>query len=319
MQTLSPSRCERVTLNGLAYNVRHWGAADAPLLVMLHGWMDSSASFQFTVDALRHAWHVVAPDWRGYGQSEWLNRRYWFADYYADLDALLERYSPHAAARIVGHSMGGAVASLYGGARPERLAGLLMVDFIGLLANEAHEAPGRIREWLDNTRKTPKLRSYGSREQLAERLRQANSRLLAERAAFLAQHCAVETPDGRWVIACDPWHRVPSPHLYRIEEVMACWRAVTAPVRLVTADHGYVTQRFAGTPDELQRRMACFVKGSIVHIEDCGHNVQHDRPEKLAELIESFFDYPPDSVKPTSANTATPDRPTLDAGRSKDT
>ncbi len=96
MQTLTPFRCERVVIDRLAYNVRHWGPDDAPLLLMLHGWMDSSASFQFTVDALRHAWHVVAPDWRGYGQSEWLNRRYWFADYYADLDARLDRYSPGA-------------------------------------------------------------------------------------------------------------------------------------------------------------------------------------------------------------------------------
>ncbi len=292
MQTLAPSRCERVAINGLAYHVRHWGTDDAPLLLMLHGWMDSSASFQFTVDALRHSWHVLAPDWRGYGQSEWLHRSYWFADYYADLDALLDRYSPDVPARIVGHSMGGAVASIYGGVRPERIAGLLMVDFLGLLPNEAHQAPGHIREWLDRSRGTPQLRAYASREQLAARLRQFNARLLPERAAFLALHCATELPDGQLVVACDPWHKVPSPHLYRVEEVMACWRAMTAPVRLVMADEGYVWQRFEKHPDELQRRMACFAKGSIVRIDDCGHNVQHDRPEKLAELIESFFLYP---------------------------
>jgi pimeloyl-ACP methyl ester carboxylesterase len=280
--------CEQVAINGLAYNVRHWGPDDAPLLLMLHGWMDSSASFQFTVDALKHSWHVVAPDWRGYGQSEWLHRRYWFADYYADLDALLERYSPAAPARIVGHSMGGAVASIYGGARPERLAGLLMVDFLGLLPNEAPEAPGRIREWLEHTRRTPKMRPYASREELAVRLLQFNPRLLPDRATFLATHCATQLPDGQWVVAGDPWHKVPSPHLYRIEEVMACWRAVTAPVMLVTADEGYVMQRFGEHPEELQTRMECFAHGSIAALDDCGHNVQHDRPEKLAELIESL-------------------------------
>ena len=296
MQTLTPSRCERVAINRLNYNVRHWGPDDAPLLLMLHGWMDSSASFQFTVDALRHAWHVVAPDWRGYGQSEWLNRRYWFADYYADLDALLDRYSPGVPARIVGHSMGGGVASIYGGARPDRIAGLLMVDFLGLQPNAIHEAPGRIREWLDHARGTPKLRAYASRDQLAARLLQSNPRLLPERAAFLATHCATELPDGKYVVACDPWHKVPSPHLYRIEEVMACWRAMTAPVLLVTADQGYVQQRFGKSPDELQRRMNCFAKGSVACIDDCGHNVQHDRPEMLAELIESFFATVPDCM-----------------------
>ena len=292
MERQAPCRCERLPINGLTYHVRHWGPDDAPLLLMLHGWMDSSASFQFTVDALQRSWHVVAPDWRGYGQSEWLNRRYWFADYYADLDCLLDRYSPGVPARIVGHSMGGAVASIYGGVRPERIAGLLMVDFLGLLPNEAEEAPGRIRDWLDRSRATPKLRAYASREQLAARLLQFNKRLLPERAAFLATHCASQLPDGHWVVACDPWHKVTSPHLYRIEEVMACWRAMTAPVMLVTADEGYVMQRFGQHAEELQRRMDCFVHGHITRIDDCGHNVQHDRPEKLAELIESFFSYP---------------------------
>ncbi len=188
--------------------------------------------------------------------------------------------------------MGGAVASIYGGARPERIAGLLMVDFLGLLPNEAHEAPARIRDWLDHTRATPQMRAYASREQLAARLVQFNARLLPERATFLATHCASQLPDGRFAVACDPWHKVPSPHLYRIEEVMACWRALTAPVLLVTADEGYVMQRFGKDPGELQRRMDCFANASIAHISDCGHNVQHDRPEKLAELIESFFSYP---------------------------
>jgi pimeloyl-ACP methyl ester carboxylesterase len=292
MPTPATSRCEQVPINGLTYNVRHWGPDDAPLLLMLHGWMDSSASFQFTVDALKRSWHVLAPDWRGYGQSEWLHRRYWFADYYADLDALLDRYSPGAPARIVGHSMGGAVASIYGGARPERLAGLLMVDFLGLPANASDEAPGRIREWLDHSRATPQLRAYASREHLAARLLQFNKRLLPERARFLATHCATRLPDGQFVVACDPWHKIPSPQLYRVEEVMACWRALTAPVMLVTADEGYVLQRFGKHPAELQRRMDCFANGSIEHLDDCGHNVQHDRPEKLAELIESFFSEP---------------------------
>ena len=68
--------------------------------------MDSSPTFQFVVEALGGEWHVIAPDWRGYGASTWLGRPYWFADYYADLDALLHHYSSVAPARLVGHSMG---------------------------------------------------------------------------------------------------------------------------------------------------------------------------------------------------------------------
>jgi pimeloyl-ACP methyl ester carboxylesterase len=284
-----PSRCERLPINGMHYNVRHWGPDDAPRLFLLHGWMDSSPSFQFTVDALQKDWHVIAPDWRGYGQTEWLNRRYWFADYYADLDHLLDHYSPDEPARIVGHSMGGGVASIYGGARPERIAGLVIVDFLGLLPNEINEAPAHIRDWLDLLKKTPELRPYESRELLAKRLRQFNARMTAERADFIAEHCSTLRPDGQYVVACDPWHKVPSPNLYRLEEVMACWRAVTAPVELIVADEGYVMQRFEKDPDEMQRRLACFANLTLARIDDCGHNVQHDRPERLAALVEAFF------------------------------
>ena len=68
MDTYRASRCERIDVRGLQYNIRHWGPDGAPLLFMLHGWMDSSASFQFVVDALESEWHVVAPDWRGFGR-----------------------------------------------------------------------------------------------------------------------------------------------------------------------------------------------------------------------------------------------------------
>jgi pimeloyl-ACP methyl ester carboxylesterase len=93
-EILLPSTTETLDIRGLRYNVRHWGAADAPKLFLLHGWMDSSATFQFVVDAFRKSWHVIAPDWRGYGESEWLGRPYWFPDYYADLEVLLDHYSP---------------------------------------------------------------------------------------------------------------------------------------------------------------------------------------------------------------------------------
>jgi pimeloyl-ACP methyl ester carboxylesterase len=238
----TPCRCERLPINGLTYHVRHWGPDDAPLLLMLHGWMDSSASFQFTVDALRQSWHVLAPDWRGYGQSEWLNRRYWFADYYADLDYLLDRYSPDAPARIVGHSMGGAVASIYGGVRPERIAGLLMVDFLGLPPTKRTKRPA-----ASATGSTTRAR----RRNCAPMPAASNWRRAC--CSSTAACCpngrvsrdALHQPPARWpvVVACDPWHKVPSPHLYHRGSDGLLARD-DCPGMLVTADEGYVLQRF---------------------------------------------------------------------------
>ena len=75
------STTETIAIRGLRYNIRHWGPAGAPPVFLLHGWMDASATFQFVVDALQREWHLIAPDWRGYGDSQWLGHPYWFPDY----------------------------------------------------------------------------------------------------------------------------------------------------------------------------------------------------------------------------------------------
>ena len=98
---MTPSTSQFLAVRGLSYHVRSWGDAAAPKLFMLHGWMDVGASFQFLVDALARDWCVLAPDWRGFGQSAWCEDGYWFADYLADLDALLEHFTPDAPARAL--------------------------------------------------------------------------------------------------------------------------------------------------------------------------------------------------------------------------
>ena len=65
------SSSEFINVRGVRLHVRRWGAPDAPMLFMLHGWMDVAASFQFVVDALGDGWQVLAPDARGFGLSAW--------------------------------------------------------------------------------------------------------------------------------------------------------------------------------------------------------------------------------------------------------
>jgi pimeloyl-ACP methyl ester carboxylesterase len=135
------------------------------------------------------------------------------------------------------------------------------------------------------------MRAYASREQLAARLLQFNARLLPERAVFLAHALrSSELPDGQFGRRLRPLAQGSfAAALPRRGSHGLLARDDCTGTMLVTADEGYVLQRFGKHPGELQRRMACFANGSIAHIDDCGHNVQHDRPEKLAELIESFF------------------------------
>jgi pimeloyl-ACP methyl ester carboxylesterase len=114
-------RSSRIRVRGTDYHVHEWGDEGQPLLVCLHGWGDTGLTFQFVVDELAKTWHIIAPDWRGFGHSKSRAICYWFPDYLADLDALLSEYSPSTPAILVGHSMGANVAGLYAGVMPERV------------------------------------------------------------------------------------------------------------------------------------------------------------------------------------------------------
>jgi len=290
---MKTSRSEFITVRGLRYHLRHWGSDHAPILVMLHGWMDVSASFQFVVDALAADRHVIAPDWRGFGLTQRSGAdSYWFPDYLGDLDAILEHCSPGVAVDVLGHSMGGNVACMYAGIRPEKVGRLINLEGFGLAATRPDQAPGRYARWLDELRQPADMRRYATLDEVAARLRKTNPRLSPERAAFLAQHWAVQAADG-WEILGDPAHKRTNPVLYRIEEVLACWRQIAAPVLWVEAAQTDVW-RFLGPQDaaraEIDRRVACIGNVRRVTIGEAGHMLHHDQPGPLAREIEAFLE-----------------------------
>lgn len=288
-----PSRSEFIQVRGLRYHVRHWGNEDAPLIVMLHGWMDVSASFQFVVDHLQQDWHVIAPDLRGFGLTDAPGTdTYWFPDYLGDLDTILQHYVPQGPVNLLGHSMGANVAGLYAGTRPERVRRLVNLEGFGLPATRAEQAPGRYRQWLDELRRPPSLRTYASQAEVAARLQKTNPRLSDERAAFLSGYWAKQDAEGRWVILGDPAHKQTSPLLFHVEEVMACWQQITAPVLWMQAEDTDVWHWMGPKEQaqaEIDRRLTHIPQLQKEMIANAGHMLHHDQPELLASLIEAFL------------------------------
>lgn len=285
-----PSRSTFVRLRDIDYHLREWGDASAPLLVMVHGWMDVSASFQFLVDALARDWHVVAPDWRGYGLSG-ANRGgcYWLPDYLGDLDALLDHVSPDAPVRLVAHSLGGNVSMLYAGARPARIARLVNLEGLGMTGDTPDQAPRRFARWLDEVRTPPTLAEYPSLDAVVARLRKTNPRLREDRARFLAQHWSAPTDAGTYRILGDAAHKVVNPYLYRVDEITACWAAVTAPVLWVMARDSDYAKKMEASPGYAER-IAAVPDVTRRWVDDAGHMLHHDQPEWLADEIERFLD-----------------------------
>ena len=282
-----------VEVRGLRYHVRRWAAPSrqpgAPKLFLLHGWMDVSASFQFVVDALSHEWDVYAPDWRGYGLTDWgKSDAYWFADYVGDLDRLLEHFESDKAVNLVGHSLGGNVACMYAGIRPQRVAKLVNLEGFGLAPTRPEQAPRRYARWLNELHERPALRPYEDFAELAARLRQNNPRLAQEKADFLARHWGRETGEGV-VLRGDPAHKIVNPVLYRYEEVRACWQQVSAPVLWVDAAESDALKRLGLTEAQYAERRNSFRNLTHVTVQDAGHMLHHDQPGEVARLMEAFL------------------------------
>ncbi|MGH8294895.1 MAG: alpha/beta fold hydrolase, partial [Steroidobacteraceae bacterium] len=225
---------EELTVRGLHHHVTWWGERTETPVVLLHGFMDCGATWQLLADCLPATWSLAAPDWRGFGRTEWAPGGYWFPDYFADLDFLLDLLVPHAPARVIGHSMGANIATMYGGIRPQRLAWLIDLEGFGLPPTDPRDAPARYAKWLDALREPLRQGRYRSVTQLAALLRARNPRLPAERATLIAQAwtrpvaasppgSGGEEPGGEIELLFDPRHRLVNPVLYRRQEAEACW------------------------------------------------------------------------------------------------
>jgi pimeloyl-ACP methyl ester carboxylesterase len=258
--------------------------------VLLHGFQDCGATWQFLADRLPPDWSLAAPDWRGFGHSEWAPGGYWFPDYFADLEALLDMLVPDGPARVIGHSMGANIAQVYAGVRPERLAWLVNLEGFGLARTAPADAPGRFARWLDELRQPLREGRFPSVAHLAEFLRSKNPRLTAERAEFVASAWtrsspSPSSPEGVELLF-DPRHRLVNPILYRREEAQACWACTRTPVLLVRGDDG----------DERAQRMRAAAEDMRAHIRNlemvvmagAGHMLHHEQPEALARHIVGF-------------------------------
>ena len=286
-------RSEFLSLRGLRHHILRWGQPlpGQPPLVMVHGWMDVGASFQFVVDALQQEREVIALDWRGFGLSGTTGADcYWFPDYLGDLDALLDALSPDAPVDLLGHSMGGNVAMSYAGVRPQRIRRLVNLEGFGMPDIASAAAPERLAKWLDELKDPPTLRPYATLADVAERLRKNNHRLPADKAGWLAQHWARETTAG-FQLNADPAHKLANPMLYRKAEVLACWQRIAAPTLWVEGSDDQLT-RFWGTRyprADFEARLALVPDMQRAVLQDAGHMLHHDQPEALAAVLESFL------------------------------
>jgi pimeloyl-ACP methyl ester carboxylesterase len=273
-------------VRGLKHRLTWWGPPTDSPIVLLHGFQDCGDTWQFLVDCLPDTWTLVAPDWRGFGGTEWAPGGYWFPDYLADLEALLDAVSPKSAARVISHSMGANVATLYSGIRPQRLKWLVNLEGIGLRKKLPAAAPENYATWLDEIRQPLIDGRYRSVQHLADVLMRRNPRLKADRAKFVARAWTRDAEEGVQ-LAFDPRHRFVNPVLYHREEAEACWARVQIPMLLVAGDaSGHQERRLSDFSDEYVHRV--FRDVQVVTLAGLGHMMHHEDPQAVAAPIINF-------------------------------
>ena len=296
-----PAASRLLPVRGLTYHALTWGDATlvspaCPPLLLLHGWMDVGASFQFLVDALAalegERRFVVAPDWRGFGHSDQGGSdSYWFPNYLGDLDALVDWLSPALPLDLVGHSLGGNVAMAYAGVRPERVRRLVNLEGFGMPATQPQQAPKRLAQWLDELKTPARLRPYADAAAVAALLMTTNPRLTPDKAAWLALQWSAPGEDGQWHLLADAAHKHVNPVLHRAEETVETWACITAPLLWVEGADTDVSKWWGNRypRSEFEARLARVPQVERETLADCGHMLHHDQPETLAARLLRFL------------------------------
>lgn len=277
-------------IRGLNYHIQEWGDSSKPLLLLLHGWMDCGATYRYVAEFLSERYFLVAPDWRGFGQSDHAPS-YWFPDYYADLEKILDHYSPHHPANIVGHSMGGNIALMYAGIHPHRVSKVMSLEALGMEPTHSKEAPEKYRRWMREITSEAPSKVYPNFDALCFSVHKGNPRLAPEMIVELAHMWAEPMgEEGAYKLKHDHAHRYANPIRYNFDDVLECWQEITAKVGLVMATESTFYTRFArhGRLDESMKILKV-ADADYFEIENCGHMLHIEQPKATADTILDFF------------------------------
>ena len=266
-----------------------WGNRDAPPLILQHGGRDHCRSWDWVAEELRHDWHVIAPDLRGHGDSQWSPEGHYGMDAFVyDFTQLVQTLG-HEQVTIVAHSLGGNVATRFAGLYPDKVRKLVNIEGLGpspelRLQIEGKRRAERIREWIEGKRKAAGRapRRYGSIEAAYARMKEENAFLSDEQARHLTIHGASLNEDGSWSWKFDNYLNVWSATDIAYGEQEELWRAIACPILFL-----YGANSFASNPEK-DGRMANFRDSRIIEYDNAGHWLHHDQLERFLVDVKAF-------------------------------
>jgi pimeloyl-ACP methyl ester carboxylesterase len=266
-----------------------WGNPSAPPLMLVHGNRDHAHNWDWVAERFRHDYHVVAPDFRGHGDSQWsMGSNYGVSEYVYDIAQLIHQQDL-APLRIVAHSLGGMVSLRYAGTFPENVERLVIVEGTGpplMPAETRPSAPERMRNWIQSQRSLAGRlpRRYGSLDAAHQRMQEANPHLSFEQARHLTTHGTNQNEDGTYSWKFDNYvHAGPALDIPG-EEVRALWANIACPVLLVTGSESWHRENV-----ENGDLVSAFTDARHEVIDNAGHWVHHDQLDRFCDLVRTFL------------------------------
>ena len=267
-----------------------WGNPEAPPLLLVHGGRDHCRNWDWVAQALRDDWHIICPDLRGHGDSQWSpDGNYAMSSYIYDLDQLIHQQGL-APVTIVAHSLGGNICLRYSGIFPDKVRKLVAIEGLGpspkVIAERRETTMAeRMREWVGEQRKlSGRLpRRYPSIEDAFKRMQAENAHLSAEQARHLTEQGVNQNEDGTYSWKFDNYVRADSPYGMTQSEIQELWNRISCPTLLV-----YGKESWAQNPEK-DGRMRHFRNARVVSVEDAGHWVHHDRLDAFLDLLRDFL------------------------------
>jgi pimeloyl-ACP methyl ester carboxylesterase len=267
-----------------------WGNEDAPPMLLVHGGRDHCRNWDWVAEALRHDYHIIAPDLRGHGDSQWMiGGSYNQIDYVYDIAQLL-RQTGMSPVTIIGHSLGGSISQLYAGLFPDTVSKLVSIEGMGPppdMIKQRLEQPltDRLHLWVQDLRKLSGRmpRRYASLEEAYERMQTENPHLTEAQARHLTIHGSSQNEDGTYSWKFDNYVRAFSPIGLDFEQQYRLWSQITCPTLLIRG-----TESWASDPLK-DGRARHFQNAQVVSVEQAGHWVHHDQLDEFLALTRDFL------------------------------
>jgi pimeloyl-ACP methyl ester carboxylesterase len=263
-----------------------WGNDGAPPLLMIHGNRDHCHNWDWMADRLADDYHILAPDLRGHGDSQWsLGSAYGIPEFVYDI-AQLVRQARTGPVRIVAHSLGGNVALQYAGVFPDEVVRLVSIEGYGRPAEGRRPAAvEQLRRWIEAGRAISERRPrrYASLDDAFERMKEANPHLSPEQARHLTVHGSNQNEDGSYSWKFDNWVNLHDPWDFGREQVRALWSEIRCPVLLISGAESWAARSGSDV-------LRGFKDARHEIVPNAGHWVHHDQLDTVTKLTRHFLE-----------------------------